>query len=224
MGNVDKPKQYLQLNKKAIIAYTIEKFLSMPEFEKVIVLAPESWIRATRDILSDSYDPDGKLVVIAGGKTRNDTVMNAVAYIEQSYGIDDDTVLVTHDSVRPLVTYRIIKDNLRAMESRDACDTVIAATDTIVASAQGRTIDSIPSRNEMYLGQTPQTFKVKKLKELYATLSEEERTILTDACKIFVLRDVPVALVEGETFNIKVTYPTDLKIAGALLGIEDRQC
>jgi 2-C-methyl-D-erythritol 4-phosphate cytidylyltransferase len=73
----------------------------------------------------------------------------------------------------------------------------------------------------MYQGQTPQTFKVKTLKSLYESLSDEERAILTDACKICVLRGTPVALVEGETFNIKITYPSDLRMAAALLGAEE---
>ena len=147
--------------------------------------------------------------------------MNAIAYIEDAFGIDDDAVLVTHDSVRPFVTYRIIKDNLDAMASYDACDTVIPATDTIVESVDGTVIDAVPERSRMFQGQTPQTFKIGALKSLYASLSNEERAILTDACKIFVLRDRKVALVSGAASNIKITYPTDLKIAQALLGIED---
>ena len=107
------------------------------------------------------------------------------------------------------------------MASHDACDTVIPATDTIVESVDGTVIDAVPERSRMFQGQTPQTFKIGTLKSLYASLSNEERAILTDACKIFVLRDRKVALVPGTASNIKITYPTDLKIAQALLGIED---
>ncbi|EJU35257.1 putative 2-C-methyl-D-erythritol 4-phosphate cytidylyltransferase [Slackia sp. CM382] len=221
MGNQDKPKQYLLLDKKPIIAHTVEKFLVMPEFEKVIVLCPDAWVEPTKDILRTYVGESDRLVVIAGGERRNDTIMNAIAYIEDAFGIDDDAVLVTHDSVRPFVTYRIIKDNLDAMASHDACDTVIPATDTIVESVDGTVIDAVPERSRMFQGQTPQTFKIGTLKSLYASLSNEERAILTDACKIFVLRDRKVALVPGTASNIKITYPTDLKIAQALLGIED---
>ena len=69
----------------------------------------------------------------------------------------------------------------------------------------------------MYQGQTPQSFKAKKLREICLSLTEEEKAILTDACKIYVLKGEPVSLVEGETFNIKITYPYDLKMAKALL-------
>ena len=72
----------------------------------------------------------------------------------------------------------------------------------------------------MYQGQTPQSFKAKKLKELYESLTEEEKEILTDACKIMVLKGENVHLVEGEVCNIKITYPYDIKVAESLLGGE----
>ena len=70
----------------------------------------------------------------------------------------------------------------------------------------------------MYQGQTPQSFKAKKLREVYESLTEEEREVLTDACKIYVLKNEPVHLVEGEVSNIKITYPHDLRVAEAILG------
>ena len=72
----------------------------------------------------------------------------------------------------------------------------------------------------MYQGQTPQSFKAKKLKELYLGLTEEEKGILTDACKIFSMKGCPVRLVQGEVHNIKITYPYDLRVAKALLDEE----
>ena len=69
----------------------------------------------------------------------------------------------------------------------------------------------------MYQGQTPQSFRATKLKKLYETLTEEEKEILTDAAKIFVIKGEPVALVQGETYNMKITYPYDLRVAKFLL-------
>lgn len=220
MGNMEKPKQYLPLGKKPIILFAVEKFYFMPEFEKIIVLCPSAWLQTTKDILHSRFGESDRIEVLKGGASRNDTIMNAIEYIEANFETNEDTVLMTHDSVRPFVTYRIIKDNLAAMEHYDACDTVIAATDTIVKSASGKSIDEIPLRSEMYQGQTPQTFKVKTFKKLYETLDDQERSTLTDACKIFVLKKQPVALVKGETYNIKITYPSDLKMASALLGMD----
>ena len=150
--------------------------------------------------------------------------MNAIAYIEKNYRLDDDTIIVTHDAVRPFVTYRIIQDNIKAAKEFGACDTVIPATDTIVESCDKLTISSIPNRANLYQGQTPQSFKAKKLKELYDELTEDEKEILTDAAKIFVIKGENVSLVDGEISNIKITYPYDLTVAEALLKGDDKKC
>ena len=78
-------------------------------------------------------------------------------------------------------------------------------------------ISDIPDRSMMYQGQTPQSFKARKLKRVYESLTAEEKEILTDACKIFVIKGEEVRLVQGEVYNIKITYPYDLKVAESLI-------
>ena len=107
--------------------------------------------------------------------------------------------------------------NIEAAKKYGACDTVIPATDTIVESINAKTIESIPVRDYYYQGQTPQSFNIKKLFNLITSLTEEESNILTDACKIFILKDEDVHLVDGEVTNIKITYPYDLKLANTIL-------
>jgi len=97
----------------------------------------------------------------------------------------------------------------------------VPATDTIVESRDGYSITAIPSRADLYQGQTPQSFKALKLKNMYEQLTEEEKAILTDAAKIFVIKGEPVSLVRGENSNIKITYPYDLTVAESLLKQQD---
>ena len=218
MGNSDKPKQFLAIEGKPIIIHTIEKFIVNSRFAEIIVLVPRQWFAYTKDIVR-KYIPDyQKIAVIEGGKTRNETIMNSIAYIEQKGCLTDDTVIVTHDSVRPFVTYRIIEENIKYAEKCGACDTVIPASDTIVESRNGSFISGIPERSRMYQGQTPQSFRAKKLRSIYESLTEEERSILTDACKIYILKNEPVHLVEGDVSNLKITYPHDMRVAEAILG------
>lgn len=216
MGN-DKPKQFLMVGNKPIIIHTIEKFCLFPEFEKVIVLCPEPWISYTKSLIKKYVGENDKLTVIQGGDTRNETIMNAIRYIEKEGNLSEETIIVTHDSVRPFVTHRILQDNVKYAEVYGACDTVIPATDTIIESMDNTKISQIPDRSKMYQGQTPQSFKAMKLKTLYESLTKEEKDILTDAAKIFVIKGEPVYLVEGEVFNIKITYPYDLRVAEALI-------
>ena len=220
MGNVEKPKQFMEVGGKPIIIHTIEKFVVCQEFDKVLVLSPKQWINHTQDLIRKFIPNCDNVVVLEGGATRNETIMNSIKYIDEQGCLDDETIIVTHDSVRPFVTHRILEENVKFAKEYGACDTVIPATDTIVESKDNQFITNIPDRSKMYQGQTPQTFRAKMLRELYDSLTEEEKTVLTDACKILVLKGEKIHLVDGEVFNRKITYPYDLRVAESLLGGE----
>lgn len=217
MGNPEKPKQFLLLGEKPIIIHTIEKFYVNTQFEKILVLCPEQWITYTKNLIHKYLGENERIIVLNGGDTRNETIMNAIRYIDETQGMDEDTMIVTHDAVRPFVTHRILEENIRMTEKYGACDTVIPATDTIVRSEDNQVIAEIPDRSKLYQGQTPQSFKAKKLWDLYYSLSETDKAVLTDAAKILTISGEKVYLVEGEVYNIKITYPYDLKVAETLL-------
>ena len=217
MGGTDTPKQFLPLGNRPVIIHTIEKFVINSNIDKIIVLTPPSFINHTIHLIEEFIGDNSNIVVIEGGKTRNDTLINSINYIDENFGIDEDSVIITHDSVRPFVTHRIIEDNIVAAKKYGACDTVVPATDTIVESVGGEKISNIPVRSNYYQGQTPQSFNINKLSSLINSLSEDETNILTDACKIFTLKGEDVYLVEGEVTNIKITYPYDLKLANTIL-------
>ena len=217
MGGTDTPKQFLNLGNKPVIVHTIEKFVINKDIDKIIVLTPKNFINHTVHLIEEYIPNCDNIVVIEGGQTRNDTIMNSISFIDENFGIDDESIIITHDSVRPFVTHRIIEDNIKVARKYGACDTVVPATDTIVESINGETIESIPVRDYYYQGQTPQSFNIKKLFNLITSLTEEEKNILTDACKIFTLKDEDVHLVDGEVTNIKITYPYDLKLANTIL-------
>ena len=107
MGNTQTPKQYLPLGSKPIIVHTIEKFFVNAAFEKVLVLCPKAWVAHTRNMVVKSLGKTDRVEVIEGGSSRNDTVYRALCHIESNYGMDEETVIVTHDAVRPFVTHRI---------------------------------------------------------------------------------------------------------------------
>jgi len=221
MGNVEKPKQFIELGDRPIIVHTVEKFMVHPGFDRIVVLVPGAWISYTRDILRKYIPEADQIVVLEGGQTRNETIMNAIRYIDEQGDLDEETVIVTHDAVRPFLTHRILDENIRFAKEYGACDTAIPATDTIAESLDHEKLTSIPDRKYMYQGQTPQSFRAKQLRDVYMSLTEDEKAILTDACKIMVLKGYHVHLVQGEVFNIKITYPYDITVAKALLGLLD---
>lgn len=224
MGKTDLPKQFLSLGGRPIIVHTIEQFLISPLIERIVVAVPENWISYTKDIV-EKYCDDERIDIIAGGSDRNGTIMNICRHIEANYKTKKDVVLVTHDAVRPFITQRIIKDNVEGCLKYGATDTVVPAFDTIVESIDGEVISNIPIRSQMYQGQTPQSFKLKEFIKINESLTEEEKAILTDACKVYVIKNKKVGLVMGETYNIKITTKHDLKMANLMIGhvLEDKE-
>ncbi|MDD2518923.1 MAG: 2-C-methyl-D-erythritol 4-phosphate cytidylyltransferase [Bacilli bacterium] len=217
MGNTEMPKQFLMLGNKPIFIHTVEQFLINTKIDKILVCCPNAWISHTKDMLHKYLTDTSKIEVVEGGSNRNETIINGCEFINENYGINDDDIIITHDAVRPFINQRIIDDNIEMAKKYNAVDTVISAIDTIVESKDGKIISSIPVRNEMYQGQTPQSFNLKKLMELYYSLNEEEKDVLTDACKIFVIKGEDVHIVNGEVYNIKITTLHDLKLSNAIL-------
>ena len=131
--DADKPKQYLEIGDKPIIVHTIERFMDYESFEKIIVLCPDEWIGYTRDIIKDKCENKkaADIEIITGGDSRNETIMNGIAYIEEHYGVDDDTIIVTHDAARPFINTRIISENVEKTLEYGAATTAIPAVDTI---------------------------------------------------------------------------------------------
>ncbi|EAD5473894.1 2-C-methyl-D-erythritol 4-phosphate cytidylyltransferase [Listeria monocytogenes] len=216
MGNFNMPKQYLPLKGKPIIVHTIEKFILNDRFEKIIIATPKDWINHTQDIIK-KYIFDSRVIVIEGGTDRNETIMNGIRYVEKEFGLNEDDIIVTHDAVRPFITHRIIEENIDMALEFGSVDTVIPAVDTIVESTNHDFITDIPVRGNIYQGQTPQSFNMKTIQKHYNNLTDDEKQILTDACKICLLAGEKVKLVNGGISNIKITTPYDLKVANAIV-------
>ena len=211
----DIPKQFIEIGGKPIIVYTIEQFVAHKDISNIIVLVPKDWLEYTRKIIKEHVKSE-KVYVTIGGKLRNDTIIKGIEFIEKEFG-ENDAIVVTHDAARPFISEEIISRNITSMNHYEACDTVVPATDTIVYSLDNCVIRDIPDRSHLYQGQTPQSFHMKTFKELYLSLSEEEKEKLTDAAKVFIMKGIEVGLVKGHSSNIKITYPFDVTLANAII-------
>ncbi|MCM1063622.1 MAG: 2-C-methyl-D-erythritol 4-phosphate cytidylyltransferase [Eubacterium sp.] len=215
MGSYSVPKQFLPLNDKPIIVHVIEKFLVHSEIDRVIVGVHGNWMQFMNDLKEKYFKNIDNLDIIEGGNDRNSTI-NAILKEAKKYGISED-IIVTHDSVRPFVTLKMISDNIVAAKRYGVCDTVIPATDTIVYSENNQYITDIPVRSHIYQGQTPQSFKIGLFEQVYKAMTVEELEIVTDACKMFMMKGFDVYLVDGSVSNIKITYPFDYKMAQIMM-------
>jgi 2-C-methyl-D-erythritol 4-phosphate cytidylyltransferase len=210
----DVPKQFLNLGSKPIIVHTIEKFMICEKFDAICVGIHKNWKTYAEDIFKKFNLNSENLLISNAGSDRNETIMNIISKLESKFGENDNDILITHDAVRPFVTLKIIEKNIESALKYGACDTVVQSYDTVIESNPEKTeISRVPDRNLVFLGQTPQSFNMKKLKNLYNELTNEEKSSLTDACKIFVIKNEPVKLIEGEFSNIKITTINDYRMA-----------
>jgi 2-C-methyl-D-erythritol 4-phosphate cytidylyltransferase len=196
----DTPKQFLEINGKSVLAYSIEKFQSAPSVDSiVIVLAP--------DQVFDSSSFSKITKIVAGGPTRAASVRN---------GLDatDADIVAVHDGARPLVTVDEIERTIAKAKQTGAACLVAPVTDTI-KSIRGEEIADTLDRTKLRRALTPQVFKIEVLKKAFEGVDLNES--VTDECYLVEKLGHPIAIVEGSSSNIKITHPEDLILAESLL-------
>ena len=217
MGNADKPKQFLPIYGKPLMVHTIEAFEMNPEVDAIVISTNSEYIDDVK-VMCKQYDLSKVKSVVAGGATRQISVFNGLKGV-QEVGAKDDDIVIIHDSARPLISQKIIADNIKACKQYGAVDTVIKASDTIVHSKDEETITDIPPRKELYQGQTPQTFKMSIIMKAHEEALKNEIPNVTDDTKLVLSQGIAVHLVEGDKLNFKITTFDDLMMLKALLKI-----
>lgn len=209
------PKQFLDLAGSPIIVHTLKAFLACERLEHIYLGIHPEWEDYMEQLLEQAVSRTEKqrVCLVPGGGDRNETIMNVIKQIEADFGMSEEHYIITQDGVRPFVSLQLINAHIDAVLRYDAVDTAIPAVDTIIVSDDGCFIDEIPERKYLYQSQTPQSFRMNFLKNLYAGLTPEEKEVLTDACKICTVRGKSVYIVKGEVSNMKITTPEDLEIA-----------
>ena len=218
MGNADKPKQFLPIYGKPLMIHTIEAFEVHDEIDAIVVVTTEAYIDQVK-VWCKQYDLGKIKAVVAGGDSRQISVHNGLQAVKAISKDPSNDIVLIHDAARPLISQRIITDNIRVCEKYDALDTVIKASDTIVRSVNEETISDIPARNELYQGQTPQSFKLSLILDAHEYVKTHEVNNVTDDCKLVLSLGKEVRLVEGSKQNFKITTFDDLMMLKALLKI-----
>lgn len=218
MGNADKPKQFLPIYGKPLMIHTIEAFEVHDEIDAIVVVTNEAYIDQVK-VWCKQYDLGKIKAVVAGGDSRQISVHNGLQAVKAISKDPKNDIVLIHDAARPLISQRIITDNIRVCEKYDAVDTVIKASDTIVRSVNEESISDIPARNELYQGQTPQSFKLSLILDAHEYVKTHAVNNVTDDCKLVLSLGKEVRLVEGSKQNFKITTFDDLMMLKALLKI-----
>ena len=208
MGSVQS-KQYIDLNGKPILYYTLNHFINNKNIDKVILVIPEDELEFCRNEVLDKYNL--KIDSIAfGGKERQDSVYNGLKKADGS-----DIVLI-HDGARPFVSERIIEEGIKYARMYGAAAPGVMPKDTIKVKNQESFSLETPDRNNLVAVQTPQVFDYNIIFGCHKKVKEKHLDV-TDDTMVVELFGNDVYLYEGEYTNIKVTTPEDLILAERLI-------
>ena len=213
------PKQLLEVAGKPVLQHTLEAFEAANAVDRIVLVMAEGHHDAAWAI-AKAANATKLLAVIAGGVTRADSSVAAIAWARTQPDTTDDTKLLLHDAARMLVTGRIIADVAAALDEHRAVTAAIPSADTVVEVIEGR-ITAVPDRSRLARVQTPQGFHLGLISAAHAEAGADPHFTPTDDCSV-VLRfrpGVPVVTVAGDERNLKVTDPADLAVAEALLRI-----
>lgn len=202
------PKQFLKVAGKTVIEHTVDVFDNNELIDEIAIVIHPQYVDEMENIVVRNQWKKVKRI-LKGGDERYMSTLSAIKAYEGQEGSN----MIFHDAVRPLVSNRIIRDVVKALEEYDAVDVAVPATDTIIEvdEASGF-IDKIPKRKLLRRGQTPQAFKYEVVAKAYEKALKDPAFVSTDDCGTVVkyLPEVRIRVVEGEESNMKLTYKEDL--------------
>lgn len=214
------PIQFMHLGEKPLIVHTIEQFMINEVESKLIIVVPSNLVVYSKDLL-EKYVDSSNLYIIEGGKDKSKSVKKVVDFVEDNFGINDDDILISHDAIRPFVTQRIINENIALAKYYNAINTAVPVIDSIIFSEDGVVANEIPKTSKLYAEQTPQTFKLKNLKQLISEVPIHIWENEVDLARLFTNAGEDVYLLKGEYYNIKIRTVYDLEVAKSLIMEEE---
>lgn len=203
------PKQFMMLGNLPVLGRTINRMHEALPASEIVVVLPEEHIELWRNI-SARFDI-AKHSITAGGKERFHSVQNGINALSANV-----KTIAVHDGVRPLVSKRLIIKLILEAEKHTAVIPVVAPADSyrIIEGDDSRIID----RSLLRMVQTPQTFSAEALRKAYEQPFSEN---FTDDASVMEAAGHTITLVEGERHNIKITTPSDMVIAEAIIAAEE---
>jgi 2-C-methyl-D-erythritol 4-phosphate cytidylyltransferase len=236
------PKQFMKINDKEIIRYSLDVFQADSNVTDIILVTGQDYVTYCKESIVEAYGYTKVRAVISGGRERYNSVYNGILEAEKffpdktvqsqvmlkspnkdTHSIDEcsGNIIMIHDGARPFITHRMISDSVECIKSGFfGCTVAMPVKDTIkIVKKSGEHIigEKTPDRATLYQIQTPQTFVCEKLHQAYnRMLADENHNITDDTMLMELYMGQPCAIVNGSYENIKITTPEDLMIGEIL--------
>lgn len=216
------PKQFLEINGKPILVYTVQTFQYHNQIDKIYISTLKDYIPYVEELVQE-FRLDKVAAVIPGGDTAQDSIYNCLK--KGASENPGDSIVLLHDGVRPNVTYEVISKNIASVKKHGTAITTTPCFETILLSKDSKHVDSVPYRKETFSAQAPQSFRLDDIiaahDKIRATPTRYENMV--DACTIYTTLGLKVHMIEGNRGNIKVTTPEDVYTFRALLQYRENE-
>lgn len=224
MRNGGLPKQFLKLMGKPIIIYTLEKFELSENIDKVVVVCHGSYVDYMQSLLN-LYQLKKVEKIIVGGHDRQSSLQRGLDEVVTIGGKEDDIVVI-HDGVRPLVSERTIRENIRVAKQYGCAITVHPVTESVVITdGETAAMKDFQKRADTYSMTAPQSFQLGKIMKAYTSMDilDQKEMPLLDAAMVYAKTGGEIHLVKEQGANIKITTPEDFYFLKAILELEENK-
>ena len=210
----DIPKQFITVNERPVIVYTLEAFEIHPEIDCIAVVCIEGWDQVLW-AYAKQFNISKLKYVVPGGKNGQDSIRNGVMELEKHFEPTD--LVLIHDAIRPMVSAEIISDNIRVAQQYGNAITVIPCAEAMMQTEDGLvSVGSYP-RDRLKRTQTPQAFRIGDICDLHRRALEAGITNSVASCTLKIEMGEQVYFSAGSEKNIKLTTVEDIDIFKALL-------
>lgn len=210
----DIPKQFLTVNERPVIIYTLEAFERHPEIDAIAVVCIKGW-----DLVLQAYAKQFNITklkyVVKGGENGQASIRNGVYELEKHFSRDD--IVLIHDAIRPMVSAEIISDCIRVVTQYGNAITVIPCAEAMMQTVDGSISTGSYPRDRLKRTQTPQGFRLGQICDLHKRALEKGITNSVASCTLMIEMGEQVYFSVGSEKNIKLTTVDDIDIFKALL-------
>lgn len=210
----DIPKQFLHIQDKPVIVYTMERFQNNPLIDGIVVVTLPNWI-AFVEAYAKQFGITKLKSVVAGGETGHDSIHNGVIEIARQF--PQDTAVMIHDAIRPMIDNDVIADNLSVYREKGNATTVIPCVEVIFKSDVPTESNEVLDRSKVWRTQTPQTFRLDRLLWAHGEVVKRKLSSPVATCHLFSMLGETVYFSKGSEKNIKLTTMDDIDIFKSLL-------
>lgn len=209
--NSNTPKQYLTLDNKPVLYYSLKAFEKSSINEIILVVGRNEIDYCRREII-EKYNIKKVTAIVEGGSERYDSVYQGLLVVKNA-----DYILI-HDGARPFITVEIIERTLEQVVIHKACVVGVPSKDTVKIVDTNGKVQKTPNRETIWCTQTPQAFSFSLINEAYEKIKEGNYPYITDdAMVVEQTTNYPIQMIHGSYSNIKITTPEDLLMGELIL-------